>query len=366
MRILVDAHIFDKSFQGSRTYIQGLYLALIEKRPEWHFYFVAQNLNTLKQVFGESPNIHYLKLNKGNKYFRLAWELPKLIRRNNIDFAHFQYITPIFKASKYIVTTHDILFEEERFKHFFPFKYRLINGALFKRSAKLADVLATVSEYSKQQLHQIYNIPTSSIYVTPNAVEKVNSQKKTNYIKEKFGCENYILYVSRIEPRKNHLTLLKSFVNLKLHEQGYQLVFIGSLDIESDAMQAFIEANKAILENRVHYFSNIGGEDLHQFYFNCKLFVYPSFAEGFGIPPLEAALHHVPVVCSNATAMSEFNFFKHHVNPNHQEEVDDAILNALNGDVDHLTEVNSDIQKRFNWKISAEVLEKAIISNSKA
>lgn len=62
MRLLVDAHVFDGKFQGTRTYIEGIYTNLV-KHADIDFYFAAYNIDILKKVFGETGNIHYVKLN---------------------------------------------------------------------------------------------------------------------------------------------------------------------------------------------------------------------------------------------------------------------------------------------------------------
>ena len=127
MRLLIDAHIFDEKFQGTRTYLKGLYSALIPMAKEWEFYFVANDIKNLEKEFGIAKNVHYLKFSSQNKYYRLLIDLPSLVKENKIDYAHYQYISPFIKNSKTIVTTHDILFNEDRFKKYFPLKYRIIN-----------------------------------------------------------------------------------------------------------------------------------------------------------------------------------------------------------------------------------------------
>src|SRR5471030_2917322 len=70
-----------------------------------------------------------------------------------------------------------------------------------------------------------------------------------------------------------------------------------------------------------YWFPQMDHENLQAFYAACKLFVYPSKAEGFGIPPLEAAICKVPVLCSSATAMSQFDFFNPYMfDPNNEAE----------------------------------------------
>ena len=189
MNILIDAHIFDDKYQGTRTYLKGLYAALIPLAKDWNFYFVANDIDNLKNEFGVSPNVYYIQLKSKSKYNRLLLELPRIIKENMIDCAHYQYITPFFKNCKTIVTTHDILFKEKRFKKYFPLKYRLINGALFKISAKKADVLLTVSEYSKEKIIEYYNLPEDKVYVTPNAVSPDFICNNKGAVKKKYNLE---------------------------------------------------------------------------------------------------------------------------------------------------------------------------------
>ncbi len=362
MKILINAHVFDGKFQGSRTYIKGLYTEMILLKKDWDFYFVAQNTTNLEEEFGTHQNVHYLHLKHHNKFIRLFWEIPQLIRKHQIDSSHFQYISPLLRTGKYIVTTHDILFEEERFRQFFPTKYRLINGTLFRRSAKLADILLTVSEYSKNKISELYEIDKKDIVITSNAIKlNLDHLEKDNYIQEKYNCKKYILYVSRIEPRKNHISILKAFKNLQLFKKGYELVFIGNQDIKDGEYDDFINKNESTFKGKLHLYSNITETELKKFYTNSEFIVYPSFAEGFGIPPLEGAVYKKPVLCSKATAMAEFSFFNYFIDPNNQKEIEETILEIINKPSENLEEIQQTILKTYDWKKSAQVLINSII-----
>lgn len=360
MKIGIDAHVFDEKFQGSRTYLEGLYQEVIRLRPDWKFYFFAKNTSVLEETFGKWEHVEYVPLNSSNKYSRLLLEFPRLLKKFKIEYAHFQYIAPPFLSCDYFVTTHDILFLEPRFKKYFPWKYRFLNGLLFKRSAKKASWVLTVSDYSKEKICEYFQLKSESVYVTTNAVNEPQIQHKSDFIQNKYGIEKYLLYVSRVEPRKNHLALLKAFVNLKLYNRGYALVFIGSRDLPYPELDRFIQEHSELLEGKLLQYPGISGRDLEQFYANATAFVYPSLAEGFGIPPLEAAMSGAPVICSNATAMSEFSFFLHHVNPNHPEELENALEAVLNGDVDHPEHLKEQIRNRYSWKESAEQLVQSV------
>lgn len=366
MKILVDAHVFDEKFQGSRTYLKGIYTELFKMRPDWQFLLVAHNIEVLKDQFGTPPNVTFIPLKSQNKYWRLLYELPAIIRKYRADYAHFQYISPVFKACKYIVTTHDILFEEPQFKAYFPFKYRLLNGFLFKRSARNADFVITVSEYSKNKIAEIYGIDYTRIHITPNAIDiPTVSLAKSDFIKKNYGCEKYILYVSRVEPRKNHLALLKAFVHLRLHQKNYQLVFVGAKDLEYPEMDAYIQEHNDLFKDRIHTYANISPEILQHFYVNAEFFVYPSLAEGFGIPPLEAAMYDQKVLCSSATAMKEFSFFKYHIDPNNQHDLEVAITELISDKHYDSHSIKDHISKTYQWQIAAGILENTIQADLK-
>jgi glycosyltransferase involved in cell wall biosynthesis len=351
MNILIDAHIFDDKFQGTRTYIKGLYSALTPLAKDWNFYFVANDINNLQKEFGTGNNIHYISLNSKNKYYRLLIDLPKIIKKNKIDIAHYQYISPFIKNTKNIVTTHDILFKEKRFKNYFPLKYRVLNDILFKMSAKKADVLLTVSEYSRNKIAQYYKIPLKDIFVTPNAVsDDFSCNNNSNSIKEKYNLDKYILYVSRIEPRKNHIILLQAYTELKLWEEGYKLVFIGLEDIISQELNGYKNNYKKLLKDNVLWLEGIAHEELKCFYKNSDLFVFPSFAEGFGIPPLEAISMGKKVLCSNTTAMQDFEFPENMTfNPSDVNELKMKIKILLSNEFSDITKVKEELLIKYNW-----------------
>ena len=119
MRLLVDCHCFDyPTPQGINTYLRGLYGSLIYKTTNIEFFLTANNLNNLKNIFGERENITYLRIPAKGSLSRLLSIFPSLIKENRIDVAHFQYVAPFIKNCKTIVTLHDILFKD--FPQYFP------------------------------------------------------------------------------------------------------------------------------------------------------------------------------------------------------------------------------------------------------
>lgn len=353
-RILVDCHKFDEDYQGITTYIKGLYSELI-KDNNYHYYLVSYDNKNLNKEFGTHENITYLKYFSKNKWIRLLLDLPFKIIKNKIDFAHFQYVVSPIKFCKYIVTIHDVLFLD--FPQFFKKEYQLKNNFLFKNSAKISDIVLTVSEYSKQRIQYHYKLK-KQVVVIPNAINEVflypfDKQESIDYIDQKFGIKNYFLLVSRIEPRKNHLTLLRLFVENGYY-QDYSLIFVGKRDLFYNEFEKYYNDLTAEIKSKVLLLENVNNNDLLTFYQAAKIFIYPSFAEGFGIPPLESLSVNIPTICSNTTAMSDFTFFEDFLfNPNDLDDLNLKIIKALQNP--NIEEIKTKMRKKYNWETSSSI-----------
>jgi glycosyltransferase involved in cell wall biosynthesis len=353
IKILIDCHKFDEDFQGITSYIQGLYCELV-KDNRFHYYFVSYNSELIENIFGKNDNITYLKFISKNKWIRLLVDLPLKIIKNNIKIAHFQYVVPPIKFCKYIVTIHDVLFLD--FPQFFDKKYKIKNNFLFKNSARISEIVLTVSEYSKQRIQKHYRLK-NEISVVPNAINAVflnqkDKQQSKLFINEKFKIQKYFLLVSRIEPRKNHLLVLKTFVEQN-YFLNYNLVLIGKRDLFYAEFENYFNQLSKEIKNKIFIISNIKESDLYEFYNAAEIFIYPSFAEGFGIPPLESLALKTPTICSNTTAMSDYTFLNNLLfNPHDKKDLHLKINFALSNLFPESIAEKS--MKVYNWKNSAK------------
>ena len=375
LRLLVDAHVFDGMFQGTRTFLKGIYSTLDTAKYNITVFLVAANIKNLKDEFSGIPNIEFIRLRSTNKFVRLAYEIPKIIRKLNIDYAHFNYYLPLFlnKNCKFIVTIHDVLFLD--YPNYFPKSYYFKNKILFRHAAKKADILTSVSNYAADRIKNKFNLPDKAITILPNAVDqefKIYEDKKVSqhYIKEKYGISNFFVYVSRIEPRKNHIALLEMYEKLSLWNRNIQLVFIGKMDIEDESFIAKYNSLVKKSNGRVFHLTGIGFKDLKSFYNAALVAFFPSLCEGFGIPPLESAVMKTPTICSNLTAMEEFNFFgKYHIDPRDKNIFNRKVMSMLEeigegNQQSSLSNISSAIINKYDWNKTSEILAQTIILHS--
>ncbi|WP_116790197.1 glycosyltransferase family 4 protein [Flavobacterium psychrotrophum] len=354
LSIFIDCHVFDGTFQGTTTYLKGIYTEMV-KNKGINFYFAALDIIHLEKIFGTAPNINYLQYKNHNKFYRLLFDIPAMIKQHKIDYAHFQYVVPPIKHCKYIVTLHDVIFMEH--PEFVPAGYRIKNNILFKWSAKKADILLTISEYSKAQIKKHFGLVADAI--TINTAEDIffepyDKPAVQKQVAARFDFSNYLIFVSRWEPRKNHHGLLKAFAQGEFYK-NYHLVFVGDDAIKNAEYEALYASLPPQVTQKVVCLRKVGFADLLLLVRGASLSVYPSFAEGFGISPLEAVAAGIPVACSGATAMADFTFLSNTLFDPHSTNDMIAKINIA------LTTDNSGVagalKQKYSWANAAGVLQ---------
>lgn len=363
MNLLVDMHYFDGNAEGVTSYLKGLYSALIPMRKGISFYFAAERIERLKAIFGEHPNVRYLHLPRSGYAKRMLFSLPRLIREYKIDVAHFQYSCPFFCRARRVVTIHDVFFEDMRGGY--PMHYYYPRHYLFRHAARHAEILTTVCNYSRQRIAKHYNVNENEIVVTPNAVSPdfVSAVRANSFdVREKYGIGKYILYLSRKEPRKNHIALVKAYCNAALWEKGLSLALIGGTSVPVPELDEYLGKLPGNIRNHIVMKEFVSFEELCGWYRHAELFVYCSLAEGFGIPPLEAAACGIPVICSNRTSMADFTFFKNNlIDPEDLDGLQKRICEELYEHApEELQEIADKIAAHYNWNKTAELFYHAI------
>lgn len=372
IKLLVDARIIGGEAQGSVTYLVGLYRALIKLYPKtYDLYFAGHHVEVMRKQFPEIVPQNFLYIAPQNRLYLMGKTYPQLIAHLQVDFAHFQYVTPFVKNCQFIVTTHDVLFND--FPEEFSTWIRLYRNYFFKRSLWQSDVRLTVSNYSRKAIAKHYKIPAESIAITPNAVRKVyfasfDKAQEQHYIRQKYQLDRFLLYVSRIEARKNQQMLLQAYLDLNLAQTGIHLVFIGNDTHQNAGLDTRLQTLPPLVKKHCHWLKNVDDTDLLAFYRAADVFVYPSKAEGFGIPPLEAAASQIPTLCSNATAMQDFDCLSERAfSPNDLDDLKFQLSCVLQKapSAAELYYISDQIQNQYSWEASARVLHQEIQKKTK-
>lgn len=367
IRIFFDGHLFDVIYQGTRTLLKGLLLELF-KSEYFDIYIGAMDKSNLDKEFGSKCNYKFIKYRHKDTLRRLIIDIPEFENEYAFDYIHMFYICPPFlRRARLIVNICDILFTS--FPEEFPKWYNISRKIMFKHAAKKSNVLFTISNYSKNEIKKIFKINGEKIHILPNGFDqtfnyKINDELSAERIKRKYGVRNFILFVSRIEPRKNHDLLLKAYLRLKLYEKGLSLVFVGSRAIDNDIFYNDIKNIPNNIRESIFQFEDVPIDDLIDMYRSTRLFVFPSKGEGYGYPPIEAVSLSAPTICSNNTAMADFkNFDIPLFSPFDLEDLERNLLKYLNSKRGDFYETALSIRQNLTWDKCASEFQRIIIED---
>jgi glycosyltransferase involved in cell wall biosynthesis len=306
MRIAIDVHSIGGRSGGNESYYRGL-LDGLSAIDDNHLYLLyATNPDALADANFDKKRFAVTPIYPANRYFRIPFVIPRQARRDYLDVYHAQFLIPPGLRCRTVTTIFDIGFEH--FPEFFPWYQRTWSKWLIRASAQRADHIITSSEYSKQDLVTTYHIDPDRITVTPLAPRdsfyprpKAEARQR---IARQYGISSeFILYVGRLQGRKNLLRLVDAFAEARNAGVPHKLVLAGGADSLFEPVMERLRSLR--LTEQVLLPGYIAGEDLPWLYSAADAFVYPSLYEGFGLPVLEAMACGLPVLTSTGSALQE-------------------------------------------------------------
>lgn len=225
----------------------------------------------------------------------------------DVDLFHAtNLVMPPLRKAKGVFTVYDLTFM------LFP-AYHVKGMQSFvretKRSAERSDGLIAISEHTRQDAIELLGIPAERIQVTLLAADEryrvIHDREAIAAATARYGIDReFILYTGTLEPRKNVPALVRAFHQLRRETKlPHRLVLAGKKGWMYE--QIFAEVADLGLTDDVIFAGYVPDEDLPLLYNAASLFVYPSFYEGFGLPPLEAMACGCPVVTSNRSSLPE-------------------------------------------------------------
>jgi glycosyltransferase involved in cell wall biosynthesis len=205
---------------------------------------------------------------------------------------------------KSLVTIHDLIFLH--YPHLYPFFDRRVYKRKFAAAVTHANIVIATSEHTRADILKAYHCAPQKVKVLYQDCDPAFSEKYTpnqlSALCRKYSLtRDFVLSVGTLEQRKNHLNLLKAFVQSDLHDTD--LVLVGKKGDAFPALEKFVKENS--LEARVKFIHELPFQDLPQMFQAARGFAYISKYEGFGIPVLEALRSNIPVLTSNTSSLPE-------------------------------------------------------------
>lgn len=243
---------------------------------------------------------------KQRNYYE-QFKLPKLIYKKYPDaIVHYpDTMAPLLARNKVIITVHDLAFKS--LKNAFTWKTVLWKNFITDLSIKKANKIIAITKFAKSEILKYYPSVNNKINVIYNGFNDFSKQPiDLNNIKKSIlnlKDNKYILTVSTISPRKNIDGLVKAFNLVRNKVSNYKLVIAGKNGWLYESVYKLVDNLE--LNHSVIFTGGVNDDELKFLYTNADVFVYPSFYEGFGLPPLEAMSYGIPCVVSDRTSIPE-------------------------------------------------------------
>lgn len=286
--------------------------------------------------------------------------LPLYVRRHGLALFHgTNYGVPLWNNCPTVVTIHDL----SLLLHAETHEERLVNRARRRLPVmvKTATKIITDSASVKQEICEHLGVRPDKIAVVPLAPRRAFRPVPANQSAEarrRLGVEDdFLLFVGTVEPRKNLITLVRAYDELlRQTPLRPQLVIAGQKGWLNEELFALIE--KSAVDSRILFTGYVSDEDLSALYSSCRVCIYPSLYEGFGLPPLEAMACGAPVITSRIPVLSEtVGDAARLVGPTDAPALAQALAELLadEGARQHLSSVGRSRAAEFTWERTARL-----------
>jgi glycosyltransferase involved in cell wall biosynthesis len=334
---------------------------IVTQHPEHEFVFFFDRPYDSYFIF--APNVKPVIVHPQARHpflWFLFFEIgvKKALKKEKIDL----FISPdgwtcLGTDVKTINVIHDLNFEH--FPLFIPPLYRKYYTCFFPRFAQKADRLITVSQFSKDDIVNLYHIDENKISVVYNAASddffEVNEQTKRETMQRLTGGIPYFVFVGSAHKRKNVERIMQAFDQFREKYADFKFVFAGSNKYwDKDIKNTY---NHLKYKSDIVFTGYLSTEEMNRVVSSALALVYPSLFEGFGVPIVEGFAAHVPVITSNVTSMPEVaGEAALLVNPLSTTEIADAMEQLATNEQlrNKLIQLGTERNRAFSWDKSAQ------------
>jgi glycosyltransferase involved in cell wall biosynthesis len=314
MRIAIDYTAAIRQGAGIGQYVRGLVDAMLAQDSNNSYTLLASGRPTKTRPFPVADNVRARNIFIPDRYLNILWyrwRLPLYATffSGQVDIYHGPdfALPPLNGKLRKVVTVHDLAFLEHP-EYAVPSLAAYLKKVVPEAVAS-ADVVAAVSQTTGQALVDHLKTPREKITVIPNGVgpyfRRITDPVLLGATRHKYGIKHpLVLGVGTLEPRKNHLGLVKAFAQAQKKKGGPAMLALagGRGWLYEETRQVVAELK---LENKVRFLGRVSDLELITLYSLADVFAFPSFSEGFGIPLLEAMACGAPVITSNTSSLPE-------------------------------------------------------------
>ena len=350
---------------------------------EWYSYYLIQELKKVPLASGDGFVLYSPSELKGElndlpagwqkkilkwplKYFwtQIRLSLEMIFNPPDVLFVP-AHALPIFSRAQGVITLHDIGFI--RFPQAYKFWSRIYLKFIYRFAAQWAKKIITPSEFSKKELIDYYKINPAKIEVVYLGYQNkkfypIRDQEIINQTLNKYKIKKpYLLYIGRLEKKKNILGLIQAFDKISQVDKKINLVLVGQPGCGYDRN---IKNQISKIKN-IYKVGHIDQKDLVYLYNGAEVFVFPSWYEGFGLPILEAMACGCPVAASNAASIPEVGGEAiEYFNPQRIDEIVEAIEKIISDESQRQDLIRRGLEraKYFSWTKCAQETYQILIN----
>jgi len=369
MRIGVDVRcLMNPAYSGVGIYTLNLLRAVFELDRVNQYVLFYNSSRPVKLPKFDYPNVEYIDYRYPNKLFNLSvnffnWpKLDDLVGVCDVFLTPNLHFTAYSNRCRKVMVVHDLSFI--LFPEFFSFKVRLWHKLILSKNyLKQADVIVADSVNTKNNLIDLLKIGSEKIKVIYPGVGnefKVLDQNDSvlKQVKDKYDLpDKFILYLGSLEPRKNIESIVEAYLGLSCQpEWQHALVIGGGTGWKNKTIHRLVKDY-----SKIKLIGYVAEKDKPALYNLAEMFIYPSYYEGFGLPPLEAMACGTPVIAgANSSLFEAVDMAGLLVDPYNLNDIRLAI-EAIANDNDlkyDLTVKGLQQVKKFKWdKTAQELLE---------
>ncbi|MEW6536128.1 MAG: glycosyltransferase family 1 protein [Candidatus Auribacterota bacterium] len=348
--IIIDARVCDGRVHGISRVSEQLLKHLLALDDDHRYTILCAN-DYCDSILPVKSNVSLYMTDAKLYSLREQIDLPRVLNTLKPDLFYSPTFTaPYFAPCPVLVHIHDLI--PMIFPAFFPFKYKPYYRFIVKPLARKADRIITCSENSRADIARLCRVDAGKISVVYNAGFTPDEQKRQCSVE---GLRpGYVLFVGNEMPHKNFINAVHAYAKARFRITG-RFIQMAAVGISKD----FYKQSEVKSIPDIYCMKYVPPGELLSLYENASALFFPSLYEGFGIPPVEAMMHGVPVVSSNCSSIPEVLGDAYTaVDPNDVDSMADGLYNTIENNElrKRLEKKGFEQVKKYSWTKSAEKL----------